>query len=275
MEQIDTLKNGYKIIQDTDRFQFGIDAVLLADFACKGMKTGETVIDLGTGTGIIPLLMAGRWLSAADARCSSATDNRWLSACEAGVSKPPVNKTPQLHITGLEVQEASADMAAQSVALNGLEGQIQIVHGDLKEAGSLFPRHSFNVVTCNPPYMIDEHGRANALDAKTIARHEVLCTLEDVVAAADTLLATHGKFFMIHRPFRLPEIFSALERHSMEMKRMRLIQPFADKEPNMVLIEARKNAKRRLTIEPPLIVRDDDGEYTVEIKKIYNTPVVE
>ena len=238
MEQIDTLKNGYKIIQDTERFQFGIDAVLLADYAMAGLKAGEKVIDLGTGTGIIPLLMAGRF--------------------------------PEISFTGLEVQEASAEMAARSVALNGLEERIKIVHGNLCDASSLFPRHSFNVVTCNPPYMIDEHGRGNELDAKTIARHEVLCTLEDVVAAADTLLATHGRFFMIHRPFRLPDIFEALASHKMEPKRMRLIQPFANKEPNMVLIEARKNAKRRLTIEPPLIVRNDDGVYTDEINKIYN-----
>lgn len=237
MEQIDTLKNGYKIIQDSERFQFGIDAVLLADFACKGLKTGESVIDLGTGTGIIPLLMA--------------------KGCEAAA------------FTGLEVQKDSADMAARSVALNALEGRIRIINGDLKESEKLFPRHSFNVVTCNPPYMIDAHGKGNELDALTIARHEVLCTLEDVVAAADSLLATHGRFFMIHRPFRLPEVFSSLEKHKMEMKRMRLIQPFAGKEPNLVLIEARKNAKRRLTIEPPLVVRNDDGQYTAEIRKIY------
>ena len=237
MKQIDTLKNGYKIIQDSERFQFGIDAVLLADFACKGLKASESVIDLGTGTGIIPLLMA--------------------KGCEAAA------------FTGLEVQKDSADMAARSVALNALEGRIKIINGDLKDAGKLFPRHSFNVVTCNPPYMIDAHGKGNELDALTIARHEVLCTLEDVVAAADSLLATHGRFFMIHRPFRLPEIFSSLEKHKMEMKRMRLIQPFAGKEPNMVLIEARKNAKRRLTIEPPLVVRNDDGQYTAEIRKIY------
>ena len=237
MEQIDTLKNGYKIIQDSERFQFGIDAVLLADFACKGLKAGESVIDLGTGTGIIPLLMA--------------------KGCEAAA------------FTGLEVQKDSADMAARSVALNALEGRIKIINGDLKDAGKLFPRHSFNVVTCNPPYMIDAHGKGNELDALTIARHEVLCTLEDVVAAADSLLATHGRFFMIHRPFRLPEIFSSLEKHKMEMKRMRLVYPFAGKEPNLVLIEARKNAKRRLTIEPPLIVRNDDGQYAAEIRKIY------
>ena len=238
MIKTDTLKNGYKILQDSERFQFGIDAVLLADYASKSLKEKESVIDLGTGTGIIPLLM--------------------------------VNKCKTAAFTGLEVQKESADMAARSVAMNELEGQIQIVHGDLKEAGSLFPRHSFNVVTCNPPYMIDAHGRNNEQDALTIARHEVLCTLEDVVTAADYLLATHGSFFMIHRPFRLPEIFSSLEKHKMEMKRMRLIYPFADKEPNMVLIEARKNAKRRLTIEPPLIVRNDDGEYTIEVQDIYN-----
>ena len=237
MEQIDTLKNGYKIIQDSERFQFGIDAVLLADFACKGLKAGESVIDLGTGTGIIPLLMA--------------------KGCEAAA------------FTGLEVQKDSADMAARSVALNALEGRIRIINGDLKKSEKLFPRHSFNVVTCNPPYMIDAHGKGNELDALTIARHEVLCTLEDVVAAADSLLATHGRFFMIHRPFRLPEIFSSLEKHKMEMKRMRLVYPFAGKEPNLVLIEARKNAKRRLTIEPPLVVRNDDGQYTAEIRQIY------
>ena len=248
MEQTDTLKNGYKILQDTECFQFGIDAVLLADFADKSVKAGEKAIDLGTGTGIIPLLMAGRW----------------LSACEAGVSKPP-----EVTFTGLEVQEASAEMAGRSVALNGLEDRIKIQQGDLREVSRLFAPHSFNIVTCNPPYMIDTHGRANELDAKTIARHEVLCTLEDVVAAADYLLATHGKFFMIHRPFRLPEIFESLAAHKLEMKRMRLIQPFADKEPNMVMIEARKNAKRRLTIEPPLIVRNDDGVYTAEIRQIY------
>ncbi len=237
MIQTDTLKNGYKILQDTERFQFGIDAVLLADFACKGLKSAKKIIDLGTGTGIIPLLMS-----------------------------PNISAS----FTGLEVQQESAEMAAKSVALNGLEEQIKIINGDLKNVSELFDRHSFDEVTCNPPYMTDEHGKRNTLDAMTIARHEVLCTLEDVVAAADYLLAPHGRFFMIHRPFRLPEIFESLNKHKMEMKQMRLIHPFADKEPNMVMIEARKNAKRRLTIEPPLVVRDDNGEYTDEVQNIYN-----
>ena len=286
MIQTDVLKNGYKILQDTERFQFGIDAVLLADFAMKGcgtdlLKSGKTggtddgksdgqtdrlaekqpgrhpalFIDLGTGTGIIPLLMAG--------------NHRWSDVCKNDNLQPPAI------FTGLEVQKDSAEMAGRSVALNGLEGRIRIVHGDLRSLDGLFERHSFNVVTCNPPYMIDAHGKGNELDAKTIARHEVLCTLEDVVAAADYLLAPHGKFFMIHRPFRLPEIFESLAAHKLEPKRMRLIFPFANKEPNMVLIEARKNAKRRLTIEPPLIVRYDNGEYTAEVQKIYNSPVIE
>ena len=244
MIQTDTLKNGYKIIQDSERFQFGIDAVLLADFAAGSVNKGDRIIDLGTGSGIIPLLMAKKVVST------------------GSTTTTPI-------FTGLEIQRDSADMAAQSMALNGLEKQIKIVCGDLKNAGDLFTRHSFNVVTCNPPYMIVQHGKGNESDAKSIARHELLCTLEDVVAAAEALLASHGKFFMIHRPFRLPEIFSALEKHKLEMKRMRLIQPFADKEPNMVLIEARKNAKRRLKIEPPLIVRDDNGIYTAEVQAIY------
>ncbi len=242
MEQIDILKNGYKIIQDNERFQFGIDAVLLADFALKTIRKSDNVIDLGTGTGIIPLLMA--------------------------------KKSKSVDFTGLEVQKESAEMAARSVAINNLEEKIRIVHGDLCKISELFKRHSFSVVTSNPPYMIDSHGQANELDAKTIARHEILCTLEDVIAAADYLLAPHGRFFMIHRPFRLPEIFESLSAHSLEMKCMRLIQPFADKEPNMVLIEARKNSKRRLTIEPPLIVRNktapNAGQYTQEIQTLYN-----
>ena len=238
MEQIDTLLNGYKIIQDSKRFQFGIDAVLLADFACSGAKKGDSIIDLGTGTGIIPLLMA----------------KRCAEAC----------------FTGLEVQKDSADMAVRSVALNELGKQIRIVNGDLTNSENLFPKHSFNAVTCNPPYMICEHGKGNELDAMSIARHEVLCNLEDVITAADYLLSTHGRFFMIHRPFRLPEIFESLAKHKLEPKRMRLIHPFANKEPNMVIIEARKNAKRRLTIEPPLVVRNDDGDYTVEVQDIYN-----
>lgn len=237
MEQIDQLLNGYKIIQDPQRFQFGIDAVLLAHFALAGTDYKDSVIDLGTGTGIIPLLMQ--------------------------------YERQDCSFSAVEIQDASAEMAARSVELNNLQDKISIVNGDVKKVSELFQKHSFNVVTSNPPYMINEHGHQNPGDAKAIARHEVLCTLEDIVAAADYLLLPHGKFFMIHRPFRLPEIFVSLQKHNMEPKRMRLVYPFEDKEPNMVLIEARKNAKPRLEIEAPLIVREKNGEYTKEILRIY------
>lgn len=243
MEQIDILLNGRKIIQDPQRFQFGIDAVLLANFAAKETRNNDKVIDLGTGTGIIPFLME--------------------SSCQAN------------HFTGLEIQEESAQMAARSVELNQISSKIRIVQGDIKSVSSIFPKHSFNVVTSNPPYMINEHGRQNDGDAKTIARHEVLCNFDDLVSAADYLLLPHGKFFLIHRPFRLPEIFITLKKYNFEAKRMRLVYPFVDKDPNMVLIEARKNAKPELKIESPLIVRENSGrkkgQYTDEVEAIYNS----
>lgn len=233
--QTDTLLNGNKIIQSKDTFMFGIDAVLLADFTGNQIRKNDSVIDICSGNGIIPLLLS-----------------------------PKVEK-----ITALEIQKEIADMAKNSVELNNLEDCISVINGDLKQADSLFPKHSFNCVTCNPPYMINQHGRQNSLDAKTIARHEVLCNLEDVISAADYLLHSHGKFFMIHRPFRLPEIFFAMKNHGLEPKRMRLVQPFENTEPNLVLIEARKDASPRLEIEKALIVRDASGEYTEEVKKIY------
>lgn len=239
MEQIDTLLNGYKIIQDPQRFMFGIDAVLLSHFASGGVSNGDSLIDLGTGTGIIPLLME--------------------SVCKAE------------KFCALEVQRESAQMAKRSVEMNNLEGKIGVVEGDIKNVDKLFTRHSFEVVTTNPPYMINEHGKQNITDAKSIARHEVLCNLEDIVSAADYLLKPHGKFFMIHRPFRLPEIFSALAKHSLEPKRMRLVSPSAGKEPNLVLIEARKNANPRLKIEPELVVYGKPKEYSDEVKEIYDS----
>ena len=224
MEQTDTLLNGNKIIQDTDGFMFGTDAVLLADFACKNTKRGDLVIDLGTGTGIIPLLM--------EKGCGAAS------------------------FTGLEVQQKYVDLATRSVELNLLTDKIKIVQGDLKNVDQLFTRHSFNVVVSNPPYALVSQGKQNARDEKTIARHEVLCTVEDVVAAADYLLHTHGKFFMIHRPERLAQIFEALARHSLEPKQLQFIQPFPEEGANLVLIEARKNAQPGIKMLPTVNVRD-------------------
>lgn len=235
-ERIDDLeRNGYRIIQDTGRFCFGMDAVLLSGFA--RVKDGARVLDLGTGTGIIPILLAA--------------------------------KTGAVHLTGLEIQEESADMAGRSVKLNGLEDRIDIVTGDIKEAGSLFDAASFDVITCNPPYMTHNHGLTNPSDAKAIARHEILCTLEDVIAQTARLLKPGGNFYMVHRPFRLSEILVVLHDYKLEPKRMQLVYPYVDKEPNMVLIEANRGGKPRMTVEKPLIVYRDPGVYMEEIYEIY------
>lgn len=235
-ERIDDLqRNHYRIIQDSGRFCFGMDAVLLSGFAKA--KEGDQVLDLGTGTGIIPILMEA--------------------------------KTRADHLTGLEIQPDSADMARRSVKLNGLEKKIDIVTGDIKEADSLFGAASFDVVTCNPPYMTEHHGITNPNSPKAIARHELLCTLEDVIRVSSRLLKPGGNFFMVHRPFRLADIIVLLRQYKLEPKRMKLVYPFVDKEPNMVLIEANRGGRAAMTVEKPLIVYKEQGVYTDEIYDIY------
>lgn len=235
-ERIDELqRNGYRIIQNPEKFCFGMDAVLLSGF-CR-VKPGSTVLDLGTGTGIIPILLEA--------------------------------KTKASHLTGLEIQEESADMARRSVAMNGLIDKIRIVTGDIKEAGSLFGAASFDVITCNPPYMIEEHGLQNPDAPKAIARHEILCNLEDVIGNTAKLLKPGGHFFMVHRPFRLAEIISLMVSYKIEPKRMQLVYPYVDREPNMVLIEGIRGAKSRMTVEKPLIIFDSEGKYMPEITEIY------
>jgi len=235
-ERIDDLqRNGYRIIQDPDRFCFGMDAVLLSGFA--NAKKGDKVLDMGTGTGIIPILMEA--------------------------------KTEAEHLTGLEIQPESADMALRSVQLNDLQDKISIVTGDIKEAKDLFAKASFQVITSNPPYMIGQHGLVNPHSEKAIARHEVLCTLEDVIANAAALLVPGGHFYMVHRPFRLAEIMTTLVKYRLEPKRMQLVYPYIDKEPNMVLIEAARGGKSRLQVEKPLIVYEKPGVYTPEIYDVY------
>lgn len=238
MEILDTLKNGYKIFQDSERFKFGIDAVLLSHFAFDKIKNGNTVIDLGTGNGIIPLMLS---------------------------------KSRAASITGLEIQKGNVVLAEKSVSINQLEEKIKIVEGDIKTVSNNFAKHSFDVVTTNPPYMIHLQKKHNFSEAKLIARNEILCNLEDVISATDYLLKPCGKFFMIHKPARLPEIFNALLKHSIEPKTIQLISPFQDKEPNLVLIEARKNAKPDLKFLKNLIVYNKPGEYTQDIKDIYST----
>lgn len=235
-ERIDELqRNGYRIIQNPKRFCFGMDAVLLSGFARA--KKQERCLDLGCGNGIIPILMEA--------------------------------KTEGKHFTGLEIQPESADMAKRSVALNGLQDRIDIVEGDIKDASKIFGASSFHVVTTNPPYMTAQHGLTNLYEAKTIARHEVLCNLEDIIRESARLLMPGGRFYMVHRPFRLAEIISLMLQYRMEPKRMRLVYPYVDREPNMVLIEGLRGGKSRMTVEKPLIVYKEPGKYTDEIYDVY------
>lgn len=235
-ERLDELqRNNYKIIQHPEKFCFGMDAVLLSGFV--RVKAGAKVLDLGTGTGIIPILLEA--------------------------------KTEAAHLTGLEIQPESADMAKRSVALNGLEEKIDIVRGDIKEADRIFEAASFDVITCNPPYMIGHHGLQNLQDSKAIARHEILCTLEDVIRVSGKLLRPGGNLFLVHRPFRLSEIIVTLTKYRMEPKRMQMVYPYIDKEPNMVLLEANRGGNPRMRVEKPLIVYKEQNVYTEEIYDIY------
>lgn len=235
-ERLDDLqRNGYQIIQKKDGFCFGMDAVLLSGFAA--VKPGEKAIDLGTGTGIIPILLEAKYEGE--------------------------------HYTGLEIQDEVAEMAARSVALNHLEEKVSIVKGDIKEASRLFGAASFDVVTSNPPYMNDAHGLKNPDLPKAIARHEVLCTLDDVAREAAKLLRPGGRFYMVHRPHRLIEIITALTKYKLEPKRMKMVHPFVDKEANMVLIEAVRGGKSMIKVEAPIVVYREPGGYTQEIYDIY------
>ncbi len=235
-ERLDELhRNGYYIIQNPQKFCFGMDAVLLSGFA--RIKREETVLDLGTGTGIIPILLEA--------------------------------KTEGAHFTGLEIQPESADMARRSVRYNHLEEKINIEIGDIKDASHQFGASSFHVVTANPPYMTGQHGLTNHNEAKAIARHEILCSLEDVIRESAKILKPQGRFYMVHRPFRLAEIMVTMHQYGIEPKRMQLVYPFVDKEPNMVLLEGLRGGNPRITVEKPLIVYKEPGIYTDEIYDIY------
>jgi len=236
-ERVDDLhRKGYVLIQNPNEFCFGIDAVILSGFA--RVKKGETVLDLGTGTGVIPILLEA--------------------------------KTEGCHFTGLEIQPQMVEMARRSVKLNGLEEKITIVEGDIKRPSYAgFLASSFSVVTCNPPYMNSGGGLVNPESSIAIARHELLCSLEDVVRAAARMLAVNGRFYMVHRPQRLVDIIALLREYKVEPKRLQFVHPYADKEPNLMLIEAVKGGKPFLKAEPPLVIYANEGMYTEEIKDIY------
>lgn len=235
-EKIEDLQcKGLKIIQNKKWFCFGMDAVLLANY-CE-LKQGSQVVDLGTGTGIIPILLCG---------------------------KKPVSK-----VFGIEIQKEVAQMAERSINLNNLEDKIDILNIDLNDAENHLKVNSFDAVVTNPPYKLPNSGIVNKNDKKAISRHEVKCTLEDVIRTGSRLLKHHGRFFMVHRPQRIADIMCLLREYKLEPKNIRFVHPKVGEKPNMVLIKAVKAANKELKFDKPLYVYDDSGEYTKEIYEIY------
>ena len=235
-ERLDDLqRGGLRIIQNKDKFCFGVDAVLLSGYAI--VKPGEAVLDIGTGTGVIPILLTA--------------------------------KTKGARFTGLEIQKESAALAERSVKLNGLSGLVDIICGDICRCDALLPDRSYDVITCNPPYMINKHGLISGSYEKAAAKHELLCTFEDIARESARILKAKGRLYLIHRPFRLADVFESLRRHRLEPKRMRMVQSYIDTEPVMVLIEAVKGGRPRLQVEKPLIIYEAVNVYTQEVYEIY------
>ncbi len=237
-ERLDDLQiKNLKLIQNPDWFCFGVDAVLLSDFAAKNIKKDAVVLDLCSGNGIIPILLTA--------------------------------KTQAKHITGLEIQTEVAEMAKRSVTLNNLDHGIDMVCGDLKNSVELFGKSVFDNITCNPPYKENHGGIQNKTDNLTIARHEILCSLEDIIKASATLLKPGGKLSMIHRPERLADILCLMRSNKIEPKRLRFVHPSPSKTATMIMVEGARQGNPKLFLEPPLYVHDENGNYTEEINEIY------
>lgn len=236
-ESVEDLQlNGLRIIQKKQGFRFGVDAVLLSDFAASAKS--KATLDLCTGNGIVPILLS--------------------------------EKTDTKKICGIEIQPEVCDMAKRSVVLNKLDGRVEIIQGDLKNAAEIYGRGCFDKITCNPPYMKNGAGLLNDADAKIIARHEIMCTLEDVIRISAQLLIPMGKLFMVHRPSRLIDIICTMRQYKIEPKLLRFVCPAVGKPPNLVLISGAKGGSSELKCLPPLYLFNADGTETDELKKIYN-----
>ncbi|KXS48497.1 tRNA1(Val) (adenine(37)-N6)-methyltransferase [Halanaerobium congolense] len=237
MEEIHYLiKDKLEIIQDDRFFKFGTDSVLLANFV--ELRTGDKVIDLGTGSGVIPLLLA--------------------------------YKNRDVEVTGVEIQPEAADLAERNVKFNNLEGKIKIINADLCSLKPQLEAGSFDIVVSNPPYLPVESGKMKVNDFVAIARHEIHADLEDVVGEAARLLKYGGHFFLVHRTERLTEVIEVLAKYNCQAKELRLVQARRDKEADIFLLKAKKGANPGLRVKPVLIIyQDDSREYTAELKEIY------
>lgn len=237
-ERIDDLEyKDLKIIQNKDGFCFGIDAVLLSDFA-RNIKKNSKVIDLGTGTGIISILLCG--------------------------------KTELKEIIGVEVQKEVYDMACRSAKLNNLEDRFKVINANILNLDNILENNSFDVIVTNPPYKKQNTGVINEDEKKLISRHEILADLEDFIRVSSRLLKYRGEFYMIHRPERLADIFCLMRNYKIEPKEVRLIFSNNNSAPKMVMIKGVKNGGEYLKFRENLYIYTDEGTYTDEILKIYN-----
>ena len=237
-ERIDDLEfKNLKIIQNKNNFCFGIDAVLISDFA-KNIKKDSTVIDLGTGNGIIPILLCG--------------------------------KTELKEIIGVEIQKDVASLAKKNIKLNNLEKKFKIINENIINLKNKLKNKKFDVVITNPPYKKLNSGLKNESENKLISRHEVTASLEDFVRASKDLLVDKGEFYMVHRPERLVDVMTILRANNIEPKVLKMIFSDRNSEPKLFLIKGIKNAKPFLRIEKNLYIYDDEKNYTEEILKIYN-----
>ena len=235
-ERLDDLeRNGLMLIQHPGRFCYGVDAVLLSWFAKA--SEGEHVLDFCTGTGVVPILMTA--------------------------------KTAASHFTGLEIQEEVAKMASRSVVLNHLGDKVSIICGDLKNTKTLFGKGVFNVVTVNPPYMAGGNGLVGADYSKAVSRHEILCSLEDVIRESANVLVAGGRMYMVHRPYRLGDIICLMKQYKMSPRRLCMVHPKASQEANLVLIEGIRGGNTQIRVEAPLVLFDEDGQESKQIKMIH------
>jgi len=236
-ERIDDLQyKGLKIIQNKDGFCFGIDSVLLSDFA-KTIKKNSTVVDIGTGTGIIGLLLC--------------------------------KKTDLKKIYGVEIQKEVAEMAKRSVELNNLQDKFDIINSDINNIFEILEPNSIDCIVTNPPYKKVDTGVKSEDEKQMISRHEVKCTLEDIIEKSAKLLKDRGEFYMVHRAERIADIMCLLRKYRLEPKNIRFVHSKKDEKPNLILVKAIKYANEFLKIDNPLVIYDDEGNYTEEILKIY------